>query len=264
MPMPLPVILPRRFFFRHLFAAIVAWAAFTLPAQAEVGAAKISSTEDVVIAFYKTGNARPNFEKWIVEREPYRTTALALRPELMDKEMTRLKNAYAAFNPQTDLLTVRTEGMVRVGQFQDPAQPGATITRLDISFRAGEADYFPYDFMGERFAVIPKDLQKLLKPTIQNQQYPYMRDVLKNGKPVTIILELRPAKADMEAPFNLDGTGGGPDAEDGKGQWMFLTDVAAISIWNAKGSMLWEYTAPWYITPIRDSLLDLHTDKSAD
>lgn len=261
--MPHAAIISRLTLPRHFFAALACLLLVLPGARAESGGTTISTTEDIVLAFYKTGGAVPNFEKWVKEREPYRTTALARRPETLEREITRLKNLYAAFDPKTDFLTVKTSARARAVEMLDPADPSRTIHGLAMEFDAGDADYFPYDFMGERFAVIPKELELHLNPVLPRTQYDYLLDVLEKGKPVTMILELRPAKADMTAPFDMDGTGGGPDEKDGKGQWMFLTDIASMSIWNRAGTLLWEYTAPWYVTPMRDSLLDLHTDKSA-
>lgn len=251
----------RRFFI--ISAIFLMAAALSAAARAEVGAVKVSTTEDVVIAFYKTGGAMPNFEKWITQRDPYKTTPLARRPAMMESELARLKKIYAEFDPQSSLMTLKTSVVARAAEYQDPKDPEKTLARLEMHFEsAKDADYFPYDFLGERFALIPKDIATHLKPAILPEQFDYLNGQLgENGKPVTMILELRAAKADMNAPFNLDGTGGGVDAEDGKGQWMFLTDVASISIWNRTGTLLWEYTAPWYITPMRKDLLNLYTDK---
>lgn len=244
---------PTAIFLTLLCAAVLAAAAY---AQ-QPGAMKISTAEDVVIAFYKTGGATPPYEKWIKGREPYATTAVARRPALLEQERARLKSLYAAFNPSRDLLTVRTTVIAKAAQYQDPDDKDKAVSVLEMRFEAGDADYFPYDFLDERFAVIPQDIARHLKPEVGNEQFNYLNAQLERGKPVTLILELRPVKADMEAPFNLDGTGGGVDADDGKGQWMFLTDIASMSVWNKAGSMLWEYTAPWYITPMRQNLLDL-------
>lgn len=261
--MPDAIIISRPTFYRYFFAVLACLLlAFPTPVQAESGGSPISTTEDVVIAFYKTGGAKPNFEKWVKDREPYRTTPIARRPETLELETTRLKNLYAAFDPKNDFLTIKTTARAHTAQTPDPADPTKTIQSLVMEFQAGDADYFPYDFMGERFAVIPQNIKQHLNPAIPRAQYDYLLNVLGNGKPVTMIIELRPAKADLTAPFDMDGTGGGPSEKDGKGQWMFLTDIASISIWNKNGTMLWEYTAPWYVTPMRDSLLDLHTDKS--
>lgn len=232
-----------------------AWAAIT------PGAVKFSTAEDVVIAFYKTGGAVPPYEKWITAREPYRTTPLTRRPDFMAEEKARLKSLYAAFDPHKNFITLKTRVVARVVQHQDKDNPDLIHTVLDMRFEAGDAYFFPYDFIDERFAVIPQDIEKHLKPEIAPEQYDYLKAQLANGKPVTMIIELRPLKADMEAPFDMDGTGGGVERKDGKGQWMFLTDIASMSIWNKKGSMLWEYTAPWYVTPMRGTILDLYKDK---
>lgn len=261
--MLLVTIISRASLFRHVFAALTILCLGALGVQAAVGISRSSTTEEIVIAFYKTGGAMPNFEKWIKEREPFRTTAPARRPQMLERETVRLKNMYTAFDPRRDFLTIRTDARARAVEHADPADPARMVMALNIHFLAGDADYFPYDFMGERFAVVPKDLADYMMPRLEKGQYDYLKAVLENGKPVTFILQLRPLTADMNAPFDLDGTGGGPDAKDGKGQWMFLTDIASMSVWNKAGTMLWEYTAPWYITPVRDSLLELHTDKSS-
>lgn len=261
--MLLAAIISRLSMFRHVFTGLALLCLGAWAAQATVGALRPSTTEEIVIAFYKTGGAVPNFDKWTKEREPYRTTPLARRPAMLERETVRLKNMYAAFDPRRDFLTIRTDARAHATEQPDPADPARTTMALNIEFLAGDADYFPYDFMGERFAVVPKDLSDYMRPHLEKGQYDYLKAVLGNGKPVTFIMQLRPLTADLNAPFNLDGTGGGPDAKDGKGQWMFLTDIASMSVWNKAGTMLWEYTAPWYITPVRDSLLELHTDKSA-
>ncbi len=260
MSMFLSAIVQRPSFLRHLFA-LALLLAMTGPAMAQKHKAKSADAEDVVIAFYKTGAARPNFKKWVELREPYLTTPLARRPELMESELKRLNDAYDAFNPITSLITIRTTASASVNQYQDPDNPEELITLLEMRFPVGDADYFPYDLLDERFAVIPKDLRRHMKPRLQNEQYDYMKSVLRESRPVTMIMELRPLKANMEAPFSLDAKDG-EDADDEKGQWMFLTDIATMSVWTRSGTMLWEYTAPWYMTPMRDSLLDLHTDKA--
>lgn len=214
---------------------------------------KISSTEDVVIAFYKTGNHRPDFEHWIKETDPYRTTAPFLRPKTMKKELARLKNAYASFNPEENFLTLKTDVFAEIRAYQDKEKPKETTHLLEMSFVAGDAGYFPYEFLKKRFAVVPQELQKHLKPEIPKEQAAYLKQQLGNeGGRVRMILQLRPLEADMKAPYQVDG----------HKQWAFLTQIASLSLWSDHGGLLWEYTAPWYITPLHKSLLGLHTDKS--
>lgn len=245
---------------RHIFTVALCLC-LSAPATAQQARTKPFDAENVVIAFYKTGGAKPNFTKWVTDREPYLTTAVAIRPEIMERELARLNKEYNDFDPARDLIVIQTSAIAKVFQESDPLDTEKKTTFLDLSFRVGDADYFPYDFMDERFAVIPKDLATHMKPQLQNEQFAYMKDILKEGRSVTMVIELRPVRAVMDEPFDMDGTGGGVNKKDGKGQWMFLTDIATLSIWTKAGSMLWEYTAPWYITPMRDSLLNLHTEK---
>src|SRR5690606_1571101 len=138
----------------------------SFPAQAQRKQVEPFDAEQIVIAFYKTGGAIPNFKKWITGRDPYRTTPLALRPEVMEREMARLKNAYHSFDPADDLIIIRTNAVAKAAQYQDPEDPSAKTTVLEMRFPAGDADYFPYDFMEDRFAVIPRDLAKHMKPRL--------------------------------------------------------------------------------------------------
>lgn len=233
-----------RIFYFFLFFLLFSGSLLWNPANglSETGDLKISSTEDVVIAFYKTGGHQPDFERWIKERDPYRTTAPFLRPETMEKEMVRLKKAYASFDPQEDFLILKANIFARLLQETDKKNPEKTAHFLEMSFKAGEAGYFPYRFLDKRFAVVPDNLRDYLRLEIPEGQFTHLAQQLGNeGAAVTMILQLRPLKADMKAPYQVDGYE----------QWAFLTRIAAISVWDRAGRFLWEYTAPWYMAPLR-------------
>ena len=108
---------------------------------------KFATTEDIAIAFYKTGGIIPNFEKWIKERDPYRHTQWARRDEVFQQEMSRLQLAYKNYNPKEDFLLIRT--FVRLDPSKTVDDEGNETYHLKTVFlEAPDALYFPYDFLG--------------------------------------------------------------------------------------------------------------------
>src|SRR5688572_26196825 len=94
-----------------MFAALLATG---FAARAELGALKISSSEEIVMLFYKLSGGTPNFDKWITEREPYKTTPLTMRDETFAQEMKKLRDAWEKVNPQKDQIVIKTDVVARV------------------------------------------------------------------------------------------------------------------------------------------------------
>lgn len=218
--------------------------------MAENGAYKISSTQDVVIAFYKTSGEMPAFKRWIRSDPEYKYTPIARQKDYRLRARQRLLTQYNAFNPQRDLLTVKGDMLAHVVKRLDPDNPDNMTYHLDLKFHAGQGvSYFPYTFLGEHFALIPQDMDTRLHQRISKDEYDYLFNVFKKkGKRVIMIMQLRPLKADTAAPYHVDG----------RDQWAFLTDVATFSLWRINGGQLYAYAAPWHQTDLQRDLLGLH------
>lgn len=211
---------------------------------------KFSTTEDVAIAFYKTGGSMPNFERWIKERDPYKHTSAGRRPEVMAQEKARLKRAYNNFDPRVDQIIIRTIVDTKVNASQDEEEN--IKYNIDLQFsKAPEALYFPYDFIGERIVIMPNKLDLLMKSEIDQQQYIFLEDALRNAVQHTMIVRLVAKEADLSKPYKIDGLQ----------QWVMKAEVVSLEVWNEAGSLLWEYTAPWYMSPDTMRLNNLYKKK---
>ncbi|MEM8833586.1 MAG: hypothetical protein AAGB32_03490 [Pseudomonadota bacterium] len=116
-----------------LFAGLL----FLLPlsAQAQIGK-KASSEEDIAIAFYKTGGIQPDLKSWVEESEIYRTTPLARRDEMMQRELQRLASKYSTFDPKDDVIVVQTKAKIKHVEEIDPVEKTSSYF-AEITFARG-------------------------------------------------------------------------------------------------------------------------------
>lgn len=208
---------------------------------------KYSSTEDIAIAFYKTGNVIPNFEKWIKQREPYTLTPWARMEGVYKQELSRLNLAYKNFDPKEDHLLIRT--FVRLNPIKETDMEGNETYRLQMTFlRAPEAMYFPYDFLGERIVVMPHKLDLHMNSAITKAEYELISETVPHSAKNTMVVRLLAKEAKTKRPYEIDGMQ----------QWLFTADVVSLEVWSKLGRLLWEYTAPWYVSPNTKKLNNLY------
>jgi len=214
----------------------------------------IADHKDIVIAFYRTAGYIPNFHKWITEDRLYRTTPLARRKMVYDEEIEKLQSKYMGFDPAEDFLTIKTEARTIISKkvtYGEEEQP-ETEYFLELSFvKAPEATFFPYEFMDDKFAVIPKNLQNHLKLKIPEAQYERILRFLGETGKADMTFKLKPVEANIKSPVKLAGGH----------YWTLMTDIASMALWTDSGFLLWEYTAPWYVSPTTQLLQDLYVDK---
>ena len=239
--------------FRYLAAVILLLLiCFYQPATAQ-NRVTFSSTEDIAIAFYKTGGSIPNFERWTKERKPYNLTPWARREAMLKNEMTRLKLAYRNFDPKGDFLTIRT--FVDMDPQEQVGEDEEVTYKLPITFsEAPDALYFPYEFLGERIVLMPYSMEKVMNGEITEAQYEFITDALRHSAKNTMIVRLRANEADLSRPYKIDGLY----------QWVFKTDIVSLEIWSKQGRLLWEYTAPWYTSPNTVKLNNIYNDRPTE
>lgn len=205
------------------------------------------SAEDVAIAFYKTGNLVPNFEKWIKETDPYKHTALGRRDKVMEEEKYRLKKAYQDFDPKNNLLTIKTTAIIKAVEKTNETGQINHFVQIIID-KDNDVSYFPYRFMKQNIMVIPHAFEEYTEQEISKNQYDHIKSMTKkdNRHPLTLILKAE--KADFDHPYMVDETP----------QWAFLTQIAVIESWSKEGVLIWEYSAPWYLSPNQNKIKNLY------
>lgn len=213
---------------------------------------QFASAEDIAIAFYKTGGHVPNFEKWVTSREPYNLTPAARRPQMLENELVRLQSQYQNFNPRTDHLIIRS--LVRLSPLHTPAtaeNPEDTYS-MSIAFaNAPEATYFPYDFMEERIIVMPVALDKHFNPSVSANEYRFLEENLRQSAENTLIMRLKPVRADLSQPHMIDGLP----------QWVMTADIDTLEVWSKQGRLLWEHTSPTYLSPTEAKIQNLYKQR---
>ncbi len=211
---------------------------------------KASSTEDIVLSFYKTGKIIPNFDRWIRQRAPYIDTPWSLRDKLYDNELNRLQLAYQNFDTEKNDILIRTSSLLKPSFTED--LEGNKTYSLDAEFKlAPEALYFPYEFIEERIVVLPYNLENIMRSQITEQQYKYIKKNSKNFTQLSTIIRMKPVEADFTKPHKIDGIE----------QWVFKTKIASIEFWNNRDNLVWEYTAPWYTSPHIIDIQNLYNDR---
>lgn len=226
------------FFTLAVFALLLGIILTPAPSHAQQKRLKFSTTEDIALAFYKTGGKVPNFERWIKEREPYNLTPWARREAMMKQEMSRLQLAYRNFNPTKDFLIIRT--FVDLNPQEHISKAGEKTYTLPINFsKAPDALYFPYDFLGERIVVMPNKIDLAMNSTISENQYKHIKESLRYSSKNTMIVRLRATEGDLSKPYMIDGIP----------QWVLKADIVSLEVWSSQGTLMWEQTANWYIAP---------------
>ena len=216
-----------------------------------------STDEEIIIAFYKTGDSVPNFSRWIKKTEPYIHTPWAKREQVHEEELYRLQLLYQTYDPKKDHLIIKTkvnlkpikkEGINKDGEKKDVYQLKSWFTN------APDALYFPYQFLDERIIVMPYHLEETMKSTISQADFNFINDNSNPNIEITAIFRMQPYSADLSQPYKIDGLE----------QWVLTTKVISVEYWKKSGELLWEKTVPWYNSQNTIDIKNLYEHRPED
>lgn len=210
-----------------------------------------STAEDIAIAFYKTGNVVPNFKSWIEGQEPYRSTPLGRRPKIMAEEISRLSQKYKNFEAQENLITIKTSAVLNTVKLQNKGSQNDYILNIKLS-DANDVLYFPYQFLNQNIMVIPNNFKTAKSHIITEGQFSHIQSLIKDNERQTLIIKLQADKSDFKHPYMVDKLP----------QWSFKTNIASMEAWADNGTLLWEYTAPWHLSPQQQKMQKLYKKRS--
>lgn len=214
---------------------------------------RVSSDEDVAIAFFKTANAPPNFEKLATASKAYRMTPVARQNDFAAKEKIRLQNAYNNFDVRNNLLTLQTRVDVELHhEMVDEKTEKFTMT---LSFGKDDALFFPYKFGDYNIAIVPRKMDSSFEQNLTRQQYALIQESLggKDGY-AKLFIQIKPQKSYIDEPVKM----GGLD------QWAMVADVAGLVMMDKNGTRLWTYGADWYISPVTEELRDMYDTQALE
>lgn len=214
-----------------------------------------SSSREVAYAFYKMAGGVPNFRNWVESSKPYQEARLSDRPEILQAQTLKFRQEFANFDPKENPIVVKVQGDIALKEITtpelpDPSDLSGPAAILDVAFSKEVPDtpYFPFEVSGQWIAVVianadmmrgqnvGADVTSRLKPMMYMMQVGFYE-----LKGVDLVFKLIPENVDARAPILLDG----------EEQWLMMTRVASISIWNSKGEFMWEYSAPDYVSPVK-------------
>ncbi len=217
------------------------------PALAQIKS-QTSTGEDIAIAFFKTAGTNPDFDLWAAGGAKYKNAPPASGGKTLGEEKQRLMRLWQDYDTDHDTLDVKSPVLVELKKTMD--SKGDEQYWMYMEFAQGKATYFPYVYQEYKFAVIPQMIEKMSIQQLTRQQYELVQKSLGNkGGTGDLFLQLKPVKAYIQQPYNIDNVE----------QWMFLCDIASLTLRTPKeGTLLWNYGADWYVAPETEELMDLY------
>lgn len=228
-------------------------------AQATKRAAFDPMTERVAFAFYKLGGKTPDFKVWAENKPEYLDLRVSDREAWLRNQILDLKQRFARFDPETDLIAVRIVSDIAVQEIAtDEYADDGPGRRFEIKVNAGDQTmlYFPYQINEQYIAVIPDHLDTVLTREVDEKLFRKIQTGIgydRQSKSATAVLNflLRPISADMKQPMLLDG----------KNQWLMMAEIATFSATTyEEGEVIWDYRAPWYYTQTEKDLGGLYRE----
>lgn len=248
----------KNFFTKTFFLSVltIALLSSALPARAMLEEDTYTESEKVGFAFCKIADIKPNFSLW--GRELERETVLPSKADPNDD--TRLDRGFHNYQPDEDLIHIQMPVTLTTA---DADRTNTKFARAGIvkiatlSLDKLPSFYFPFQVAEISVAMIPQEVESFTRVPLTAEQYINLMNRI--GMPkhwsgdidskLSIEFLMRPVSVDTKKPVRLQG-------ED---MWMMLAEVATMALWTPdKKKIIWEYTAPWYVTNESKALLDLY------
>lgn len=184
-----------------------------------------SSIEDVGIAFLKTADNFPDFNKVVEESDSYKNLSPLAQQDYLAKTVNRLQNNFMAFQPKKTDLIIR----VKVNMIFQKLENGESVLKL----RTFPTDpiYFPFYFAKYPIAVIIKDMESFREMRLSKEDTDIVYSRLSLSGDATLLLQLYPIAANDTKPVILDNIP----------QFPLLTEIGYIGLLNARTEQIWAW-----------------------
>lgn len=238
--------------YRHFLWLFVFFMLSAFPAVAQ--APDVATPERVAIAFYKMAGLQPSFSSWAKDTSEYRHTPVARRARVEAKIAEKLMEEYQEFTPDRHLLNVATTATVTLSEQADPDNPELVHYMLRWDLASENDEFFPYEHRDTLFALMPQGVEAYREAPITREQYLYIKERMGPVKRHRILLHMRAQQAHGDEPVRIFG----------ENTWVLTTAMAGVTLWDAKGGLLWERSADWYVSPETQTLNDLKQARDAE
>lgn len=214
-----------------------------------------SEREKVGLAFYKLGNIAPDFESWIRSSSTYKNLVRPReRGEFLESEKHRLEEGLRSYYPEFGQIKIKTSVTLKGMPPEELKRSEDRYIKVKMNNNTAEF-YFPYPVGNEWVALIPRNIEKMSRVNVTQEQYDLaLGKNFKNtqgGKEKAGVMELilQPVSVDTSKPLELEGIH----------TWLMDGDVASMAVWaDNKRILIWEYTAPWYVSDTQRGIHGLY------
>ncbi len=186
---------------------------------------KASTNDEIGIAFLKTANNFPDFNKVVEMSDAYKSLDPLAQKDFLYKSAAKLQTSYLSFLPRKSDLIIRAKANVLFQKLRN----GESILKLN-----GFDDdpiYFPFYFAGYPIALIIKDMEMFKNITLTKEETNMVYRRLTLSGDITLLLQIVPVAADDTKAMKLDNID----------QYPMLAEIAYIGMLNDKTEQIWAW-----------------------
>lgn len=253
--------LRRNAFYPVLAGLLLAVAILGHPAHALLDRGKFSETEKAGFAFHFLSGIKPDFESWVKKTDRYKDARTVEKQQILNDDTYRLQEGYHKYHPDEDLLHIEAPAQVRFRDYNGRPlynDAGEQRTRhVIITIPGINSGAIPFEVDKLWVAVVAKDYDFFINLYLTEKEYQkFINDldrktVYHYNFSVVVDIFLRPVDVDMRAPVLID------DQE----MWLMLAEIGSFIIWQRNHKkIIWEASAPWFVSDTSRDLLDLYSD----
>lgn len=221
-----------------------------------------TETEKVGFAFHHFSRIKPDFLSWVAESDVIHAAMPAQRAQLLRDQTQRLESGFNAYNPDEDLIFLKTGVHVEASDFtsDNPVyRQNKIVKKSTLTIPGMPESYIPFQVGDLWVAMVPQDYASFTNLYLTREQFDKLCAAAgyRNGKFETIRFDgeidfvLRPVKVDTRKPFEIEG----------QEMWLMGAQIANMVVWSRnREKLIWDYTAPWYKSEETKQILDLYHD----
>jgi hypothetical protein len=222
---------------------------------------KYTQTEKVGFAFYKLGEIKPDFETWVKLSKTYQKVAGPVnRHKILQKEQARLQRGFYSYFPEFGNIEIKTPVTIKgMPKYLLDEMTAEDEFFVNVTTRFGNQDlYFPFQVADQWVTLLPNNTKDFSRIVVTEEIYKLLSGegvFTDKAHPKTGFLKivLQPSKVDTSSPSVLDGVQ----------TWLMQGEIGSMSLWykkNRTDNLLWEHTAPWYVSEKEHELKHLYTN----
>lgn len=244
------------FYIRTFLAFLFLFAFIPAPAYA-FSDEDYTETEKAGFAFYKLGQIAPDFDSWIKNMPEYKKIVKPReRAMFLSDVKFRLEQGFNTYVPEFGMITVQAPIIIQGMPAREYKNSSERYLRIYLDAAATSAGfYFPFPVGDEWVAMIPRGMESFDNLPVSQAEYdriiggptPAAANGVKKNGVMEIIMQ--PVAVDTSTPMELDGVE----------LWLMDSEVASLTFWTRnKRKLVWEYTAPWYVSDTQRGVHDLY------